>query len=103
MGTVKYRQHRNKSHLMVRRGVLNVYKSLRRIQPKYTQSPVWLVGHHQWHRSIQSETTVQWIGKNIQVVQPVRLTISVKGHTLFKNCQLSLLPAGCTDKLHSYK
>lgn len=71
-------QYRIKGHLMVSGGVLNVYKGLRSIQPKYTQSPVWLVGHHQWHRSIQAQATVQLIGENIQVVQPIRFAVSVK-------------------------
>lgn len=58
--------------------VMNVHKCFRCIQPKYTQSPVRLVGHQQRHRAIEAVMGEQVIGKGIQVIQPIRFTISGK-------------------------
>lgn len=57
---------------------MNIHKCFRCIQPKYTQSPVGLVGHQQRHRPIQAEVSVHVIGKGIQVIQPIRFIISGK-------------------------
>lgn len=72
------RQQWNTSYLMVRWAVVNVHKRFGCIEPEYTQSPVRLVGHQQRHGAIQAEAAVQVIRKDIQVIQPIRFTISVK-------------------------
>jgi len=106
-----------KAYLTVRGGVIYVYKSLWRIQPKHTKSPVRFVGHHQWHRSIQAEATVQVVGEDIQVIQPIGFAISAERNTFWRIfvqrwkqkaaairmkkwvCTLCLWAAGCLSVL----
>ena len=68
----------NNGYLMIRWAVVNVHIRLGCVQPEQTQSPVGLVGNQQRHRPVQAKATVHVVGEDIQVIQPIRFSISVK-------------------------
>lgn len=68
----------NNGYLMLRWAVVNVHIRLGCVQPEQTQSPVGLVGNQQRHRPVEAKAAVHIIGEDIQVVQPIRFSISVR-------------------------